>query len=221
METIQIRSPATKGGAVLLIGSTFFLLVLILICGLFVEQVTTGLGLLFIVSLLGMFAGWAKLAEPLYCLICDEAGIHYCHRYGRWLLPWQGFLYSAVPQFDGRNLGYIGFKVTDYDAFLATLPLRLAVRIMTEQRFLFIEAVRQSCASGQCASELLAEGDKFQTKTQRYTGIKAIFAQRMQRLAAATGYDIFVPVAFDEEQGKRLCQLINQTRLQLIQNTAT
>ncbi|MDP5192081.1 DUF2982 domain-containing protein [Rheinheimera baltica] len=51
--------------------------------------------------------------------------------------------------------------------------------------------------------------------------MKAAFAHRMQRLSNATGFDVFIPVSFNETEAQQLCRQINQTRLQLTQNTAT
>lgn len=220
MQEIRIQGPTSRGGAKLMLISALLLLSLLL--GLiWVQQVGVIYAIALVGALLGLFAGWAKLAEPEYFLQYDGGGVRYYHRYGSWCLPWQSFLYSGVPQYQQQRLGYIGFKVTDYDSFLAHLPLRLAVRIMTEQRALYMEAVRQSCSSGQCVSELLAESSHFCTAQQQYNGIKAAFGWRMQRLSTATGFDVFVPVNFDESDSEHLCRQINQARLQLIQNTVT
>jgi hypothetical protein len=178
-------------------------------------------GLALVGAGMGVFAGWAKLAEPQFFLQYDAAGVSYQHRHGSWTLPWQSFLYSGVPQYDEHGLGYIGFKVTDYDRFLQQLPLRLAVRIMSEQRALYLTAVRQGCSRGQCASDLLADGGHFNTAKQQYSGIKAAFAHRMKQLSAQTGFELFVPVSLTETEGQRLCQQINQARLECIQNTVT
>ncbi|WP_333607777.1 DUF2982 domain-containing protein, partial [Arsukibacterium sp.] len=116
---------------------------------------------------------------------------------------------------------FIGFKVSNYDAILSQLPLRLAVRIMTEQRPLYLEAVKKGCADGRCATEILNEKDSFTTASQQYTGIKAVFAQRMQKLAEASGFELFVPVAFNASQVQQLCQHINQTRLMQLSATVS
>lgn len=220
MQAVKIQGQASRGGAKLMLFSTLGLFVLLLSL-MWVQQLGVMHAIAFVAALLGIFAGWAKLAEPQYFLQYDDKAIRYFHRNGSWSLPWHGFLYSGIPQYQQQRLGYIGFKVTDYDSFLAQLPLRLAVRLMTEQRALYIEAVRQSCSSGQCAGELLAENSHFRTAEQQYNGIKAAFAWRMQRLSAATGFDVFVPVNFDESDSEHLCRQINQARLQLIQNTVT
>lgn len=222
MDKIQVQSPTTKGGAKLLLYSLLCLLLLVCFSVILAEpQHTIALSILIMLSLLGMIVGWSKLREPVYFLECDDQGVHYHHINGSWLLPWTGFLYCTVPQLENNNIAFIGFKVTDYDTFLNNLSLRLAVKIMHEQRALFMEALKLSCRSGQCLSELMTDIDKFKTKEQRYDGVKAVFANRMTRLAAVTGYDIFVPVNFPEPVRQQLCQRINRTRLQLIQNTVT
>lgn len=220
MQPVRIQGAASRGGAAVLLAS-LGLLLLLLISLFWVEQLVLWQALALVLVGLGIFAGWAKLAEPQFYLQYDMQGVRYLHRHGSWILPWHAFLYTGVPQYNGQALGYLGFKVTDYDSFLQQLPLRLAVRIMTEQRALYIEAVRQGCTSGQCATELLTEHGQFDTATQRYTGIKAAFASRMAQLTAQTGFGLFVPVSLTPEQTQQLCLQINQARLQLIQNTVT
>ena len=82
---------------------------------------TAILAIAYIAALLGLFLGWAKLAEPKYSLVCDAEGVRYQHRSGSWCLPWSAFSYCAVPSIDGKSLAYIGFKVTNIDALLAGL----------------------------------------------------------------------------------------------------
>lgn len=220
MQPVQLEGSSSRGGAALILSSAGFLLLLLLSL-LWTEQVELLHALAFVMALLGIFAGWAKLSEPRYYLQLDGDGIRYFHRRGSWLLPWHCMLYSGVPQSGQTSLSYIAFKLTDYDAFLQQLPLRLAVRIMTEQRALYLEAIRQSCSSGGCASELLAESNKFSTRHTEYNGIKAAFGYRMQRLADSIGFEVYVPVSLTQDDAEQLCREINQTRLQCIQNTAT
>ncbi len=220
MQPVQMQNEASKGGAKLLLGSS---VVMLLLCmgtvGL--EQLSWWYAVLLIGCAMGIFAGWAKLAEPKYFLQFDDEGVRFFHRLGSWHLPWQSFLYSGIPQLNGQNMAFIAFKLNDYDTLLKNLPLRLAVRLMTEQRPLYLEAVRLGCAQGQCATELLSEKEHFDTATQRFHGITAAFGWRMQRLAAATGFEVFVPVSLSDAETQQLCRQINQCRLQLIRNTVT
>lgn len=207
-----IASTASYGGAKLMLVSCASLVVIILV-SMWLQQFGLITGLALIVAGLGVFAGWAKLAEPAYLLQLDEQGVRYFHRKGSWLLPWSSFLYSGVPEFNNNDLAFIGFKVTNYDQFLAHLPLRLAVAIMTEQRAIYLDVVRQSCANGQCGSEVLSEVDNYTTAQQVYTGIKAAFCWRMQRLQQTTQFDLFVPITLDKEQALQLSRTINTERL--------
>lgn len=217
---VQIAQASSRGGAgVLLLSAAVLLFSLLSI--IWSNQLSAWQAVLILIAGLGIYAGWAKLTEPQYFLHYDANGVSYHHRHGCWHLPWQYFLYSGVPQLNQQSMAYIGFRLTDYDGFLQPLPLRLAVRLMTEQRELYLAAVRQGCTSGQCASELLAENGHFSTGKQQYNGVKAAFGWRMQQLNRQTGFDVFVPVALSETEAADLCRQINQARLQLIQNTVT
>ncbi|GAB58122.1 DUF2982 domain-containing protein [Rheinheimera nanhaiensis] len=218
--SVQIPQAASRGGAaLLLLSAAVLLLALVSIIGM--KQLAGWQAVLLLMAGLGIYAGWAKLAEPQYFLHYDANGVSYLHRHGSWHLPWHSFLYSGVPQLNQQSLAYIGFRLTDYDGFLQPLPLRLAVRLMTEQRELYLAAIRQGCSTGQCAGELLAEGSYFTTSKQQYNGVKAAFGWRMQQLNRQTGFDVFVPVSLTETEAAELCRQINQARLQLIQNTVT
>ncbi|MBZ9611965.1 DUF2982 domain-containing protein [Rheinheimera maricola] len=220
MKPIQLEGSSSRGGAAVLLCSSTILVTLLLSL-IWIDQVSLLHALAFVLALLGIFAGWAKLSEPRYFLQLDSDGIRYFHRRGSWLLSWHCLQYSGVPQSGQTTLSYIAFKLGNYDAFLQQLPLRLAVRIMTEQRALYLEAVRQGCSMGGCASELLTETDKFSTRSTDYNGIKAAFGWRMQRLADTFGYELYVPVSSTQKHAEQLCREINQARLQCIQNTAT
>lgn len=219
MKQQLIDSPASKGGAKLLLISSACLVVIIMII-LWQQQFGLIAALAIIIAGLGIFAGWAKLAEPAFLLQLDAEGVRYFHRKGSWLLPWDSFLYSGVPEYNNTDLAFIGFHVTNYDKFLQHLPLRLAVRIMTEQRTLYLDAVRQGCASGQCGSEALSEVDKFVTTLQEYKGIKAAFCWRMHHLANSNGFELFVPISLAKADAVLLCRQINAARLQYLADSA-
>jgi hypothetical protein len=217
MSALAFSGSASSGGAKLLIASTAMLLLLLLYTILLADNITAVMAIGYLACLLGIFLGWSKLAEPKYSLLCDAEGVRYQHRCGSWFLPWSAFSYCAMVNIDGRTLTYIGFKVTDMDALLQQIPVRLAVKIINEQRPLYFEAIRQSCRNGQCATELLREKDQFKTSKAVYDGVKAAFAQRMLRLSEATGLDLMVPVNVSLEQAESWCKAINKHRLVQLQ----
>lgn len=218
MSSLAFSGSASSGGARLLLASITSLILLLLYTALLADNFSGMLAIAYIAALLGIFLGWAKLAEPKYSLVCEPEGVRYCHRQGSWCLAWSAFSYCAVPSIEGRELAYIGFKVTNLDALLSGMPVRLAVKIMTEQRALYLEAVRQSCASGQCATELLREKDQFKTRDAIYHGVKAVFAQRMLRLSEATGLELMVPVNVTPDLAQEWCQAINKQRLAMLRD---
>lgn len=210
---LAFSGSASRGGAKTLLTSAALLVILLGYTVFFAENVSAWLAILYVGSLMGGFIGWAKLAEPRYSLECDEQGVHYHHRSGRWLLPWHAFNYCAVPSIDGNELAFIGFKVTHYDAILSSIPARLAVRIMTEQRPVYFEAIKQGCTTGECASALLAEKDYFKTAQYEYHGIRAIFARRMQLMGTVSGFELLVPINTSATEAATWCQQINKLRL--------
>ncbi|GHG63911.1 hypothetical protein GCM10010919_10050 [Alishewanella longhuensis] len=213
MNKLTFSGSASSGGARLLLTSLAVLVILLLYTIIFAETFGWLLAIAYISCFMAAFIGWAKLAEPRFSLVCDDDGVHYHHRTGSWLLPWHAFTYSAVPNFAGQDLAFIGFKITQFDVILQNIPLRLAVRIMTEQRPLYFEAIKQGCAGGQCATELLKEKDRFATAQFQYDGVKAIFAQRMQRLGELCGFELLVPINTKTADAHDWCQQINRLRL--------
>jgi len=220
VEAFKVKSIESQGGAKLLLFSVLALILLLLTLQ-WSQQFSLWHALVLIACGLGIFAGWAKLAAPEYFLQYDELGVCYQHQHGRWLLRWNDFLYCGIAQLGEQKLAYIGFKVTDYDSFLQRLPLRFAVRLMTEQRELFLSVVKRSCANGRCATDLMLTDALYDSGKAQYNGVRAAFAHRMRQLSAETGFDVFIPVNMDESEIQPLCQQINQLRLQLIQNTVT
>ena len=213
MNKLTFAGSASSGGARLLLASLLVLLLLVFYTVVFADTFSWLLAIAYLGSFMAAFIGWAKLAEPRFSLVCDDEGVHYHHRTGSWLLPWHAFSYSAVPSVAGADLAFIGFKVTNYDIILQQIPLRLAVRIMTEQRPLYFEAIKQGCATGQCATELLSEKDRFVTSLHQYHGVKAIFAQRMQKLNELCGFELLVPINTNTADAHNWCQQINRLRL--------
>lgn len=177
--------------------------------------------LLLICCLLGLFAGYAKLTEPLYVVELDQQGFSYVHHKGRWFVPWHGFSFVAVPELAGKEIAYIGVKLRYYDQFLEQLQPRLAVHLMVEQRHLLIAALGSNCPSGTCPTDLMVEVGEFKSTTRTYKGAIAMFARRMQLLRQLIGFDLFIPMSAIGSEPAEFCRKVNQIRLQCLDNTVT
>lgn len=217
------RDQSAKGGFVLLSSAVVALLLLILLLS-FAPETTTEQGwvVIFILLLLAIFVGYSKLTEPFYAVELGPQGVRYHHRRGSWLLPWACFSHVSVPTLaEQGELGYVGFKVTDYDQFLLSLPLRLAVKLLVEQRHLLLVGLRQNCPSGTCASTMLLEHTEFCSKEQHYFGVQAMFAHRMRHLSQLLGAELFIPVQVLPVDATEFCRTVNQSRLIYLKKKAT
>lgn len=151
-------------------------------------------------ALVAMLIGWFKIREPAYSFELSKEQIHYYHRYGRWQLGWDNIQRVDTPKLQAgleqRTLSMIGIRLKDYEPLLDAISLRLASNMLLEQRPLLLQGNNSDCASGNCYSENLIEEDRYQSANGRqYTGIKAMFANRMEKLRAGLGYDLYINAA--------------------------
>ena len=209
------RDQSNRGGAALLCSSALVLLCLIILLAIMPELAPTQAWvLLFMLLILAGAVAYHKLTAPWFLVELSPAGLIYHHRAGSWLLPWQAFAYARVAELPGQGeLAFIGFKVTAIDHFLPHLPLRLAVKLLIEQRHLLLTALRQNCPSGTCPSELMLEIGPYQSKTRLYHGVQAMFAHRMQHCSTLLGLELFIPTAGLPLPAAEFCQQVNQSRL--------
>ncbi|MDM5129634.1 DUF2982 domain-containing protein [Aeromonas piscicola] len=152
-----------------------------------------------------IFIGSLKLVEPHFSLSLCHDCLQYHHKYGGWILKWRNIQRIDQPRihlgWDLVALPYIGLKIKDYDDFLTLITPRLAVRLLTEQRAVLLQALRserQDCANGGCGDAFqgggLLEESHFRSPSgQRYEGVIAMLANRMTRLRDLLGYDLLVP----------------------------
>lgn len=222
MEKLQYRAATARGGAKTLLLSSGALLLWLFLLLIVPDLIPSSAWvLLLICCLLGLFAGYAKLTEPLYVIELDSQGLCYIHHKGRWFIPWQSLSFIAVPELGGREMAYIGIKLKSYDDFLAQLKPRLAVHLMVEQRHLLIAALGSNCPTGTCPSDLMVEVGQFQTQSRSYSGAIAMFARRMQLLRQLTDFDLFIPMNSIGSEPIEFCRKVNQIRLQCLDNTVT
>lgn len=209
------RSKSGQGGGVLLLSAALVFVVLTLLVAISPELTSMqGWVLLFLLLLLAIFVGYSKMTEPFYAVELNPQGVCYHHRRGSWLLPWQAFSFARVPSLDEvGELNFVGFKVTRYDEFLAHLPLRLAVKLLVEQRHLLIAALRKNCPAGTCPSSMMLETSDFYLGGKRYHGVLAMFAHRMQHLSRLLDADLLIPTDCLPLAPADFCRMVNQSRL--------
>lgn len=210
-----VYSASSRGGGALLLTAVLLLPLTLLAYRLFPESAPSQLWVM-VLLLIGVtfVVGGRKLTAPTVCLEITDTALHYVHHAGRYELAWSDIQAIGQAHLQGDDARYIGIRLRHYDAFLTHVPLRLAVRLLIEQRDLLLVGLRRQCPDGTCPSELLVETGDFATAQQTYKGVQAMFAHRMKNLRAIWHYDLFIPIDFIDWQAAKLCLYLNQKRLQ-------
>lgn len=151
------------------------------------------------VSLVALLIAWVKYREPKFSFLISRTSIIYKHRHGQWQLDWQNIQRVDVPivshGLEHRSLDMVAIKIKDYSVFLTKISPRLMTNLLIEQRSLLFHEMPASkdCDTGSCPSNDMLEHDYFKDDNGiEYTGIQAMFANRMTKLRARLGFDIFV-----------------------------
>lgn len=150
-------------------------------------------------SLVALLIAWVKYREPQFSFLLSKSSILYKHRHGQWQLDWSNIQRVDVPKvthgLDLKPLEMVAIKIKNYPAFLEKISPRLMSNILMEQRPLLFHDMSASkdCATGGCHSDDMLEDDYYKDDNGvEYKGIQAMFANRMTKLRARLGYDIFV-----------------------------
>lgn len=151
-------------------------------------------------ALVGVLIGYLKLREPVYSLYLDNEKLSYNHKYGWWQVKASNVdKVGCVEVFSVKHqqmmaLDVVGISLKNPDEFLQLLSPRLAGRLLVEQRHFMMQAIKAHCANGgQCKDEWLVEPTDFCSKNgESYTGLLAMFGNRMNHLKQLTGYDVLL-----------------------------
>ena len=224
MKTLHVIPMVRKNGLTLVWLGIAVTIAMIFILFLLREQplIPAMIGLL--AGLMMTLIGVLKLREPHLSLSLCHDCLQYHHKYGGWILKWRNIQRIDQPRihlgWDLVALPYIGLKIKDYDDFLTLITPRLAVRLLTEQRAVLLQAInseRPECLSGGCGANLLGEGlleeSRFRSPSgQRYEGVIAMLGNRMVRLRDLLGYDLLVPDNSLDRAPAEFIRLLNQYR---------
>lgn len=174
------------------------------------------------VSLVTLLIAWVKYREPQFSFLLSRTSILYKHRHGQWQLAWNNIQRIDVPKvthgFAHIPLDMVAIKIKDYSVFLKNVSPRLMTNILMEQRSLLFHEIPSSkdCTSGNCHSEDMLEHDYFKDdRGQEYRGIQAMFANRMTKLRARLGYDIFISGSELDRPEQEFVDLLRQCQLRV------
>jgi hypothetical protein len=178
-------------------------------------------------SLVALLIGWVKYREPQFSFLLSKTFILYKHRHGQWQLDWSNIQRVDVPKvthgLEFKSLEMVAIKIKDYSAFLEKVSPRLMTNILMEQRPLLFQDMSSTkdCATGSCHSDDMLEHDYFKDSNgTEYNGIQAMFANRMTKLRARLGYDIFVAGSELDRSEQEFVELLRQCQQRVLVSTS-
>jgi hypothetical protein len=178
-------------------------------------------------SLVALLIAWVKYREPQFSFLLSKTFIIYKHRHGQWQLDWSNIQRVDVPKvthgLELKSLEMVAIKIKNYSAFLEKVSPRLMTNILMEQRPLLFQIMpsTKDCATGNCHSDDMLEHDYFKDSNgKEYKGIQAMFANRMTKLRARLGYDIFVAGSELDRPEQEFVDLLRQCQQRVLVSTS-
>ncbi len=197
----KIRAHSARHGSEILITSAIVLVFLVLFIQFKSADILIAEIFLLSAALVGMLVGYLKLREPFYSIFLDKQKLSYNHKYGWWQLDVDNLQQVGVVSIEQAmqtlELNVVGLSLKREDEFLNKLSPRLAGRLLVEQRHYLLQAIKAYCRDGnECPPQWLVEDTEYVSQSgQKYTGLLAMFANRMKNLKFLTGYEILIPAA--------------------------
>jgi len=168
-------------------------------------------------AVVGFLLAYFIATEPEEILSLTKKGLLYRHRYGSCMIPWSNVQRIDIPKLnlglEQVELDYIGIKVKDSLALYESIPLRLASRLMVEQRPLWLSVAKDACQSGRCVPDDFVDAVEFKASTgQIYTGLIAMFMYRYQRMTTELGFHFYIPLSGIDMEVERLLGLLREAK---------
>jgi len=144
---IKIKAIARHHGLFITLTGFISLLLVAWLCSYYWQQARFPLMFMVLTCLVTIFIGLLKLAEPAYSLIITTESLTFHHRYGRWQFSWpQNRTIHSVTNTVGitrEELNYVGIKLNSIDSIVNNISLRLANRMIHEQKPLIHYCLKQ------------------------------------------------------------------------------
>ena len=170
------------------------LLLVAVLCSYFWQQARFPLMFMLLVCFIAIFVGLLKLAEPKHSIILNSEKMSFYHRHGTWQLLWQKIRnIHAVTNTVGitrEELNYVGITLFSIDVLANNISLRLANRLIHEQKPLIQYAIKQNLITFQ---QGIINFEPFQLKNgEIIRGPLAAFLHHSQILHQAYGAHLFI-----------------------------
>lgn len=135
---IKIKAMSRHNGLFITLMGTILLVIIISISSFYWQQFRFPLLFLILVSLVTIFIGLLKLAEPKHSLIFSPKTLLFYHRHGQWQLPWlcirNIFPVTNTYGVNKVSLNYVGIRLEKLQNIQNKITPRLANRLIHEQK---------------------------------------------------------------------------------------
>lgn len=220
---IQIRAVSKRNGLTTAVVGLVGLMLSSSIMAAVPDELRLGAIFLISASLVTVLIGWLKIREPAFSLTLTKQAIVYQHRFGRWTVDWNNIQRIDVPvihvALQRTPLDLVGIKLKRYPPLLHSISPRLANNLLLEQRPLLLQnkpEVMEENVSNYGAN--LLEDDRFKDHDgQQFTGIQAMFANRMTKLRERLGYDLYLQASELDRPVNEFVTLLRQCQQQALQ----
>ena len=214
---IEVTAKNVKNGiGVILI---FGILLILLVTYLNLKADVVNIVDLFLLSvcMIGILIGYLKGSEPSVILTLEDNELIYHHRYGHWRLVYSNILRVGIPKvskgLEYKSLSYIGVSLVDLDDFLQGLHPRIAGKLLIEQRSLLRLAIVRECPDGTCPSDMVFDDVEYKSPAGvKYTGLIAMFANRMVNMKRLLGYELYIPTNTLDDDIDKVLALLRQVK---------
>ncbi len=191
---LKIKAIARHHGMFITLSGCIALLLVALLCSYFWQQARFPLMFLLLASCVAIFIGLLKIAEPQHSIILNTEKISFYHRHGTWQILWQKIRnIHAVTNTVGitrEELNYVGITLSSIDVLANKISLRLANRLIHEQKPLIQYAIKRNLITFQ---QGIINFEPFQLKNgEIIRGPLAAFLHHSQILHQAYGAHLYI-----------------------------
>ena len=145
--TIKIKAIARHHGLFITLSGVVALIILVGFGHYYWHQARFVLMFMVLTCLVTIFIGLLKQAEPNHSLILAPETLTFHHRHGLWQLCWQQIrsIHSVTNTvgIERQELNYVGIKLMSLDVIASSISLRLANRMIHEQKPLIQYCIHQ------------------------------------------------------------------------------
>ncbi|MGB2742654.1 MAG: DUF2982 domain-containing protein [Cognaticolwellia sp.] len=145
--TIKIKAISRHHGLFITLSGFIALVIIAWLCSYYWQQARFPLLFMVLACIVTIFIGLLKLAEPAYSLIVAPKTLTFYHRHGHWQFNWQQIrnIHSVTNTvgITREELNYVGIKLNSIEAIANNISLRLANRMIHEQKPLIHYCIKQ------------------------------------------------------------------------------